>query len=55
MSTKQVSLQDLIDELYSNIETDFEGDSTYRVHVKTAERLIREAYNNHTIKDLNDG
>ena len=37
-------LKKILSELYSNTETDFEGDCTYRIHVKTAERLIKEAY-----------
>ena len=38
------SIHDIIKELRGSEGTDFEGDRTYRVHIKTAERLIWEAY-----------
>ena len=50
---KMENLSDLIDDLYSSVGVDLEGDSTYRVHVKKAEKLIIMAYNKG--KDENNG
>jgi len=37
-------IQDIIDTLYENEGTDFEGDRTYRVHIEIARQLIMDAY-----------
>ena len=37
-------LESLVRELWSEEGTDFEGGRTYRVHIKTAERIVRTAY-----------
>ena len=47
-------LNELIAKANSNVETDFEGDSTYRIHITTAKELIRRAarINDDRVKEL---
>lgn len=37
-------IQEIFNKLRNSMGVDFEGDCTYRVHIKTAERLATEAY-----------
>ena len=38
------SIERILHKAKANVELDFEGSYTYRIHVKVAESLIKEAY-----------